>query len=71
MTRNLRLVDTDDELSVGDPVQVHVAYNDAWVNGYEVAAVVAGGYQVRRVADGFMLPSPTGPSDVRRRRDRF
>ena len=55
-----------DPLGAGDPVEVHVAYNDAWSSGFEVAAVVEGGYQLRRQADHSLLPGPTGPDDVRR-----
>jgi hypothetical protein len=54
-----------ESLEVGDPIDLHVAYNDSWSRGFEIAAVVAGGYQIRRVTDSFLLPAPTGPADVR------
>ena len=52
-------------MNAGDSVEVHISYNDSWSTGFEVAAVVAGGYQIRRLSDGFLLPTPTGPDDVR------
>jgi hypothetical protein len=52
-------------MNVSDPVEVHVTFTGAWSAGFEVAAVVEGGYQVRRLSDGALLPAPTSPEDIR------
>ena len=57
-------------LRVGDPVEVHTKYNDAWVAGFEIAEVVDGGYRVRRISDGTMLPNLTTETDLRPASDR-
>ena len=54
-------------LSVGDDVEVRVAYTGSWSAGFEIASVVDGGYQIRRRSDRMLLPAPTSPADVRRR----
>jgi hypothetical protein len=56
-------------LRVGEPVEVHTKYNDAWVGGFEIAEVVEGGYRVRRTSDGSLLPNLTSEDDVRLRAD--
>lgn len=53
------------DLAVGDMVEVRVGYDNSWTNGFEVVAVLNGGYQLRRCSDGKMLPAPTSPGDVR------
>ena len=53
------------DLVPGQPVQVRVAFNDSWSSGFDVVAVVEGGYQIRRRSDGRLLPPPTGVADVR------
>ena len=52
-------------MQVGDRVEVHTRFNDTWVSGFEVAAVVGSGYRVRRTSDGTVLPTITGVSDLR------
>jgi len=52
-------------MNVGDHVELYVKYTDRWSGGFEIAAVVEGGYQVRRVSDAMLLPAPTSPSDIR------
>jgi hypothetical protein len=52
-------------LHIGDPVEVHTTYNDSWVTGFEIAEVVEGGYRVRRVSDGNLLPNVTSEKDLR------
>ena len=56
---------TDEQLAVGDRVEVRVAFSGSWAGGFDVAAVVDGGFVIRRRSDGFLLPEPTSPSDVR------
>lgn len=50
---------------MGDPVELHSTFENTWVRGFEIVAVVDGGYSVRRVYDDTLLPSPTGAADVR------
>lgn len=57
-------------LQVGEAVEVHTTFNDAWVGGFEVAEVVEGGYRVRRLSDGSLLPNLTGEADLRPVSDR-
>ena len=52
-------------LGVGEVVEVHTKFNDSWVRGFEIAEVVDGGYRVRRLSDGSLLPNLTGEDDVR------
>ena len=55
---------------MGELVEVHTKYNDAWVSGFEIAEVVDGGYRVRRISDGTLLPNRTTEADVRPASDR-
>jgi hypothetical protein len=50
---------------VGDEVEVHTTYDDSWGAGFEIAAVTAQGYRVRRTSDRTLLPNITTESDVR------
>jgi hypothetical protein len=59
------VLDLRDTPSVGDLVDLRSRFDDSWSAGFEIADVVAGGYSVRRVHDGVLLPSPTGAADVR------
>ena len=52
-------------MNVGDPVQLRNRFDDTWSSGFEITAVVAGGYRVRRIHDDQLLPDPTGQADVR------
>lgn len=52
-------------MEVGDRVEVHTRFNNAWVPGFEIAARVSSGYRVRRTSDGTVLPDVTGESDLR------
>lgn len=49
----------------GDSVELRVTFSGGWSGGFDVAAVVEGGFIIRRKSDGFLLPGPTSPSDVR------
>lgn len=57
-------------LVVGDPVEVHTAFDDSWTAGFEIAEVLASGYRVRRTHDQSVLPDPTGADDLRPARGR-
>ena len=52
-------------MKIGDPVEVHSSFEDTWSTGFEIADVVDGGFSLRRISDGRILPSPTDPRDVR------
>jgi hypothetical protein len=52
-------------VKAGDAVEVHSSFEDTWAAGFEVVEVVDGGFTLRRLSDGRLLPSPTGPDDVR------
>ena len=52
-------------MKIGESVDVHTKYNDSWSSGFEIAAVVAEGYRVRRVSDGSLLPGFTSEHDIR------
>lgn len=49
---------------VGDPVELYSAFTGSWVGGFEVAEEADGGFVVRRVSDGHLLP-PTSYADLR------
>jgi hypothetical protein len=44
------------ELSPGSAVEVMTRFEQRWSRGFEVADVVDGGYRVKRVSDGAVLP---------------
>ena len=52
-------------VNVGDKVELHSRFADTWSSGFEIAGLVPGGYSVRRICDGQLLPSPTAAGDVR------
>jgi len=52
-------------MKVGDRVEVHTRFNNSWVRGFEIAAVVGSGYRLSRISDGTVLPSVTSDSDLR------
>ena len=45
----------------GDPIEVQNRFDGTWVDGFEVAAVLADGasrgYRIRRLSDGAVLPA--------------
>lgn len=47
-------------------VTVRDRYLGAWNAGFEVAQVVHGGYRIRRLSDGSVLPVPLPFDQVRR-----
>ena len=52
-------------LSIGDAIDVHTKFSDAWVGGFTVAAIVPEGFRVRRGCDASLLPGYTSDSDLR------
>jgi len=53
------------DLHEGTRVEVHSSFNDTWAVGFEIAEVVRGGYRVRRISDGTLLPGHTSTTDLR------
>ena len=54
-----------EQVEVGDPVELHSQFNDAWVGGFEIAQITPEGYRVRRMSDASLLPGYTSASDLR------
>ena len=52
-------------LDVVLPVDVRSQYLGGWSHGFEVAEQVAGGYLIRRLSDGSILPDVLGRDEVR------
>ena len=52
-------------MNIGDVVELRNRFDDTWSSGFEITAVLAGGYRVRRIHDDQPLPEPTGHADVR------
>lgn len=52
-------------MNVGDKVEVYSAFAGTWARGFVVAEVGDGQYRLRRTSDGAVLPTLTGPDDVR------
>jgi len=57
-------------LPVGTRVDVRDRFLGSWSKGFEVAEVVEGGYLLRRLSDGSILPTPFEREDVREERRR-
>lgn len=55
-------------LAVGTKVEVRRRYDHRWARGFEVAAVNADGYLVRRSSDATVLPAPFSRPELRRER---
>ena len=53
------------QLVPGTRVDVYNSYALDWARGFEVSGVDAGGYRVRRVSDGTVLPVPFAPDALR------
>ena len=50
----------------GVPVEVRRRYDGGWSHGFEIAEERGpGGYLVRRLSDGVVLPAEFSPEDVR------
>ena len=48
----------------GTRVEVRCRFTGAWASGFEVAAPDAGGYRLRRLSDGAVLPVQFAEPDV-------
>jgi len=56
---------TPEALPKGTRVRVRNTLG-SWAGGFEVEGVDQAGYLLRRVSDGALLPTPIGPSAVKR-----
>ena len=52
-------------LEPGRPVEVRNRLDGRWSGGFEIQAVTADGYRLRRLSDGSVLPVALSPEDVR------
>jgi hypothetical protein len=59
-----------DTLQVGDKVEVRRRFDSQWARGFEIVEVTDGGYRVKRLSDGEVLPVLFEHDDVREARKR-
>ncbi|CAN5665973.1 hypothetical protein BH10ACT1_BH10ACT1_17390 [soil metagenome] len=52
-------------MDVGEPVEVYSAFEQDWTAGFVIHDIRDGGYALRRLSDGSLLPAPTAPTDLR------
>ena len=55
-------------LEPGTRVDVRSRFDARWTHGFEVAEAVAGGYRIRRLSDGAVLPIEFPATEVRAER---
>lgn len=55
-------------LKPGAKVEVRTAFDRTWARGFEVEAVTAEGYRLRRLSDGSLLPVALPEDHVRHER---
>jgi hypothetical protein len=60
-----RLGGKQEFVKIDQQVEVWNRFNNAWVPGFEIAYLEAGGYRLRRASDGELLCNVTGKSDLR------
>ena len=58
---------SQESLAPGRHVEVRNRFTGAWSRGFELVEVVDGGYRIRRLSDGSVLPTLFLPEDVRPR----
>ena len=63
-----RDLDLQDRLTPGTRIEVRRRFDSGWASGFEVAEVRPGGYRIRRMSDGEVLPVEFDVDDVRRER---
>lgn len=52
-------------IAIGTEVDVRRRFDGAWAHGFEVCDQTDGGYHLRRLSDGAVLPVAFPPPDVR------
>ena len=67
MPESQRADEIEVPLKPGTHVEVRSRFDRGWKRGFEIAEVIdSGGYRVRRLSDGAVLPVPFDVEDVRR-----
>lgn len=56
---------TATQFTVGTEVEVRRRFDRAWARGFEVSGHVEGGYRLRRLSDGAVLPVAFPEDDIR------
>ena len=56
---------TGDLLEPGTRVDVRSRFDARWSHGFEVAEARSGGYRIRRLSDGAVLPTEFGLEEIR------
>jgi hypothetical protein len=56
-----------ESLSPGRHVEVRNRFTGTWSRGFDIAELAPGGYRIRRLSDGSVLPTLFPPDDVRPR----
>ncbi len=57
-------------LEPGTAVEVRQRFDQRWTRGFEIAAVDAGRYRLKRLSDGTVLPTDFGAAELRPERKR-
>lgn len=57
-------------MTPGTKVEVRDRFSQSWGRGFEVAEAVDGGFRIRRLSDGALLPVVFSRDEVRRERKR-
>ncbi|MDQ1444238.1 MAG: hypothetical protein QOI20_702 [Acidimicrobiaceae bacterium] len=68
MDRSTMELLVEEHLKPGTRVEVRTRFAGKWSRGFEVAEVSAGGYRVKRLSDGSVLPAEFEADDVRKER---
>ncbi len=67
MPETLQLADpVEERMKPGSRVEVRSRFDQSWSRGFEIAAVVEGGYEIKRLSDGEILPTTFDDDDVRK-----
>ena len=64
------VVVANESLEPGTAVEVRNRFEQRWARGFEIVAVEEGGYRVRRLSDGSVLPVTIAADDVRPEREK-
>ncbi|HZT64737.1 MAG TPA: hypothetical protein VFA11_03005 [Acidimicrobiales bacterium] len=68
-TRGLEVAQVDGlanaPIAEGTRVQVRNQFEGSWSRGFEIYSLEVGGYRVRRLSDGAVLPTVIAESDLR------
>jgi hypothetical protein len=55
----------DATVAIGARTEIRNIHLQKWSRGFQVAAIIADGYLVRRLADNFILPRAFAADDIR------